>query len=369
MNKKRTKILFFVAFFVVTEVFLWKPKVLGWAEMISEETALGGFSYYLEQYYDHTKEEQKKNSEILLNEPMLFASQLIIPKGIAIANVNDYVRIRQGAGTNYTIVGLLMKDAACIVSEINDGWAKISSGDVTGYISTQYLYLGNDGVQKAKQTAKLTAKVIAGTVNVRSKPSSLSDDTIITEVTRGEELLVLDECSKELYTKEDPKAKLWVKVMIDNSEGYVSREFVDIAYTWDLATKPGAYTSSALRNEIALEAQSHLGLRYVWGGESLIKGADCSGFVREVYKKCGVDISKLERTTYGMAGQSYGKEVTLEKAQPGDLVFYGNSTGKVDHVGLYIGNGMIVHESGYTYGCKISNVNYRKIIKIKNFLG
>lgn len=364
MNKTKMKV---AAFLVTVVFFLWISELSGQAETISEETALGGFSYYLGQYYKNAKEEQQK-TEPLVSETVLLASKLTIPKGIAIAKVNDYVRIRQGAGTSYNIVGLLMKDAACIVSEVKDGWAKITSGDITGYISTEYLYLGNDGVQKAKQTAKLTAKVNAGTVNVRSKPSTLSDDTIIAEVTRGEELLVLDECSQELYTKKDPKAKLWVKVEIDNSEGYVSREFVDIAYTWELAAKPGAYTPSALRNEIALEAQAHLGLRYIWGGESLTKGADCSGFVREVYRKCGVDISKLERTSYGMAGQSYGRVVTLEQAKPGDLVFYGSSNGTIDHVGLYIGNGMVVHESGSRYGCKISKVNYRTILKIKNFL-
>lgn len=357
MNKNRIKVTILAA----TGLLILAPKLSGQAQTISEETSLGGFSYYLDQYYERSDLEEEQ-------ETLLLASELNIPKGIAIAKVNDYVRIREGAGTNYTIVGLLMKNAACIVTEVKDGWAKITSGDVTGYISTEYLYLGKEGEAKARQTAKLTAEVTARTVNVRSTPSTLSQNNIITEVTRGEVLEVIDECSKELLTKEDPKAELWVKVVIDNSEGYVSREFVDVAYTWDFATKPGAYTPSALRNEIALEAQSHLGLRYVWGGQSLTTGADCSGFVRAVYQKCGVNISNMDRTSYGMAGQSYGKTVTLAQAQPGDLVFYGNSSGKVDHVALYIGNGMVVHESGYTSGCKISKVNYRKIIKIKNFL-
>lgn len=358
MNKNKVKIVAFTA----ASLLMITPSTSAFAATISEETSLGGFSYYLEQYYNTSS--LKESEEILL-----LSTEIQIPNGIAIANVKDYVNIRENAGTDQNIIGILTKDAYCIVSEVtSDGWAKIKSGNISGYIKTEYLYMGQAGVKKAKETAALTAKVTANTVNVRSTPSTLSSDNIITEVKKGEELEVIDESSKELLTKNDPNADLWVKVAIDNLEGYVTREFVEISYTWKTATKSNAVTVSTKRNQIVAEAKSHIGLRYVWGGQSLTTGADCSGFIHAVYKKCGVDTTKLERTSYGMAGQSYGKTVTLANAQPGDLVFYGNSRGKVDHVAMYIGNGLVVHESGYKSGCKISNVDYRKILKIKNVL-
>lgn len=331
------------------------------AATVDDGVSIGGLSFYLDKYYSSSEADDA--------ETLLLQTDLVIPQGIAIAKVNDYVNIREKPGTDSNIVGFLTKNAACIVSEVSaDGWAKITSGSISGYILSDYLYMGDAGIQKAKEVAKLTATVNAGSVNVRSTPSSENSDNIITEVSRNEEFDVVDVSSKELLTKNDPNADAWVKIAIDNTEAYVTREFVTVGYTWKQASKPSVVTKSTLRNSIVSEAKKHLGLRYVWGGESLTNGADCSGFVRAVYKKSGVNISGLDRTSYGMAGQSLGRTVTLSNAQPGDLVFYADSKGHVDHVAMYIGNGQVIHESGYTYGCRISNVNYRKVYKIKNFL-
>lgn len=354
-NKKRT-IVFALAGFM-----FFSPLQTIRAEDNAGEKALGGLSYYLQKY----------NSSVDSGESTLklFSKELNIPDNIAVANVNDYVNIRENPGTKHTIVGILTKDAICyILEEPIDGWAHISSGGITGYISTDYLYIGAEAKIKAEEVAALTAEVTAGTVNLRSTPNTENTDNIIAEVTKGEKLEVIDALSKELITKNDPNADTWVKVNIDNLEGYVTREYVNIAYTWKYADKPTALTTSSLRNLIVMEAQKHLGLRYVWGGQSLTSGADCSGFVRAVYKKCGVNLSKLDRTSQGMASQSYGRSVSYSDLKPGDLVFYANSRGVVDHVAMYIGNGQVIHESGYKSGCKISKVNYRTPYKYKNFL-
>lgn len=331
------------------------------ADTSAEGIALGGLSYYLDEYY------REKNTED--SALVLLSKELEIPENIAVANVKDYVNIRENPGTTHTIVGFLTKNAVCtLLDEPKDGWVHIKSGNITGYVSIDYLFMGKEAIQKAKDAATLTARVTAGTVNVRSTPNTESRDNIIAEVTLDEKLEVIDSLSKELITKNDPNADTWVKVVIDNLEGYVTREFVEIAYTWKYADKPTASTGSNLRNQIVKEAQRHLGLKYVWGGESLTSGADCSGFVRAVYKKCGINLSKINRTSAGMASQSFGKTVSLSNAQPGDLVFYANSRGVVDHVAMYIGNGQVIHESGYKSGCKISKVNYRTVYKVKNYL-
>lgn len=346
-----------------------------YAAASSDSSALGGFSYMFEQYLE--SKSNSDSSEDSDGSTMLLSTQVTIPENIAIANVVDSCNIREGAGTNYNIIGIFPKNAYCIVlDETEDGWAHIQSGNVTGYIKTDYLFMGDEGYQKACEMAHLVATVTAGSVNVRTAPTTENDDNIIMEVTRGEQLEVVEEA---VLNKNDAKAQIWVKVAVDSTDladseengyGYITSEFVEVGYNWKTAVKidPIDPSVSAIRLKIVNEAKKYIGLKYVWGGTSLKTGADCSGFCLAVYRACGVSTSKLPRTSYNMAASSAGKTVSLANAKPGDLVFYGDSRGNVNHVALYIGNNQVIHESGRKEGCKISNVNYRKIIKIKNFL-
>lgn len=334
------------------------------AGVISGETALGGISYYLNKYYDNATDEEEASGSLL-------ADKVTIPENVAIAKVNDYLNIRSGAGTTYGVVGYLPKNGMCVVLEEENGWAYIESGIVKGYVSCDYLYMGEEGKAKAESLACLMATVNAGTVNFRSEPSTASDDNIVAKVSNGEALEVIE----ETVVNKDDDTTLWVKAYLDDMEGYIAKNLVNVAYDWvravSMTSIVGADSASglsALRASIVIEAKKHLGLKYVWGGNSLVYGADCSGFCLAVYKKCGINTSSLPRTSYGMAGSSKGRKVTLANAKPGDLVFYGDSAGNVNHVAIYIGSGQIIHESGRKTGCKISNVKYRTIIKIKNFL-
>ncbi len=335
--------------------------------------ALGGFSYAFGQYLNSQSEEDFATDE----STTLLSTEIEIPQNVAVANVIDSCNIREGAGTNYDIIGLFPKNAVCIVKSVTeDGWAQIESGSVTGYIKTDYLFMGEEGYEKASALAQLTAKVTAGSVNVRTSPSTESDDNIIMEVTRGEQLEVIAET---VLNKNDAKAQVWVKVVVDGSDlaaseeveyGYLSSEFVKVGYNWNTAVKidPIDASVSAIRQKVITEARKYLGLKYVWGGTSLTTGADCSGFCIAIYKKCGISTSKLPRTSYNMAASSNGKTVSLANAKPGDLVFYGDKSGNVNHVGIYLGNNQVIHERGRKYGCVITRVNYRTIIKIKNFI-
>lgn len=332
------------------------------ASAVTGERALSGLSYYLDMYYS-------TNTEGTIAE--LFTDTATIPENVAFANVNDFLNIRKSAGTNATIIGYLPKNGMCEVLDLKDGWAHIKSGKIEGYVSEQYLIMGEEGKAKAESLSTLMATVNAGTVNFRSEPDSASDDNIIATVSRGEQLPVIEEC---VISKDDDTV-MWVKAYCDDLEGYISKEFVDVAYTWDKAvslqqvvngeTNVGA---SSLRMSIIAEAKKHIGLRYVWGGNSLVTGADCSGFCLAVYRACGISTSNLPRASYDIAACSKGRTVSLANAQPGDMVFYGSSNGHINHVALYMGNGMIIHESGRKYGCKVSPVDYRTIIKIKNFI-
>ena len=353
------------ALFAICITVALKSGVKTNAGVITAERPLGGLSYYLDKYY---------NSNPEMSIPELMIESTSIPENIAFANVDDYLNIRNSAGVNAKIIGYLPKNGMCEVLDVNDGWAHIKSGKIEGYVSEEYLITGDEGKEVAEQLSTLMATIKAGTVNFRSEPDSSTDENIITTVNCGNKLPVIEEC---VIAKEDEEHQVWIKVYCDDLEGYIVNEesLVDLGYSWDTAvslsqvvngeTSVGA---NSLRMSLVIEAKKHIGLRYVWGGNSLTTGCDCSGFCLAVYRACGINTSNLPRASYDIAASSKGRTVTLANAQPGDLVFYGNSSGKINHVALYIGNGMIIHESGHKYGCMVSPVDYRTIVKIKSFL-
>ena len=115
--------------------------------------------------------------------------------------------------------------------------------------------------------------------------------------------------------------------------------------------------SGSKGQQIANYACQFIGNPYVPGGTSLTDGADCSGFVWRVYKDFGYSVP---RTSYGC--RSAGTEVSYADAQPGDIVCYAG------HVGLYIGNGQIVHASTQKTGIKITNATYKEILTIRRIV-
>ena len=107
---------------------------------------------------------------------------------------------------------------------------------------------------------------------------------------------------------------------------------------------------------IAKYALQFVGNPYVFGGTSLTKGADCSGFTMSVHKHFGISIPRSS-----VAQANGGKPVSIGSVQPGDIIYYGN------HVGIYIGNGQIVHASTAKTGIKISSYTYRTPICARRY--
>ena len=105
-------------------------------------------------------------------------------------------------------------------------------------------------------------------------------------------------------------------------------------------------------------AVQFVGNPYVYGGTSLTNGADCSGFVKSVYENFGVSLPHSST-----ADRNVGVDVGgLENAQPGDLVCYSG------HVGIYIGDGQIVHASTASTGIKISDADYRTPVAVRRVI-
>lgn len=273
-------------------------------------------------------------------------------ENLGIANVDTYLNVRKTPGEDGTLVGKMPKYAGCDVLEVEGDWIKIKSGKVTGYVKGEYLLTGANARALADEKAADMAVCNSGGLRVREEPNT--DCPIITLVAEGEELEVVEVLDG------------WVKIMLDNEEAYVSADYVDIAKKLEKAVsvtelKYGQGVSD-VRVDLVNYAKQFLGNPYVWGGTSLTKGVDCSGFTMQIYKKYGISLPH-----YSVAQSRMGKSVKLSEAKPGDLVFYAKN-GTVNHVGIYIGNGQVIHASNPRTGIKISNVSYRSLHSVRRIL-
>ncbi len=146
-----------------------------------------------------------------------------------------------------------------------------------------------------------------------------------------------------LETEEAKNAWQQAKVMQDLGQfgftGTITSSGADIPGA--SADNPGAKAVS-----LAMKAKQN-GTPYVWGGNSLTKGVDCSALVQQVYRQLGIN---LPRVTYDQA--KAGKQVSINSLRPGDLVFYRN----LGHVALYMGNGKVVHAANTKLGIVTSNL-------------
>ena len=278
-----------------------------------------------------------------------------------VSNVSNYLNIRAGAGENEKIIGKLPSYAGCEILEDTNGWYKISSGGITGYVKSDYILTGDEAKQSAMNHAELMAIVHADRLNARTEPST--DAKIWTQISENERYHVAEQLDG------------WVKIEFDESgEGdgddeisaaYVSSEFVEVRYALSEAIKFSPMEESAsLRSRIVNYAMKFLGNPYVWGGTSLTKGADCSGFTMSVMKNFGISLPH-----YSGSQAKSGKRIKSSEMRPGDLVFYGNSRGKINHVAMYIGNGQVINAASRRSGIKISTWNYRTPICIVDVIG
>lgn len=278
-----------------------------------------------------------------------------------VSNVSNYLNIRAGAGENEKIIGKLPSYAGCEILEDANGWYKISSGGITGYVKSDYILTGDEAKQAAMNHAELMAIVHADRLNARTEPST--DAKIWTQISENERYHVAEQLDG------------WVKIEFDESgEGdgddeisaaYVSSEFVEVRYALSEAIKFSPTEESAsLRSRIVNYAMKFLGNPYVWGGTSLTKGADCSGFTMSVMKNFGITLPH-----YSGSQAKSGKRIKSSEMRPGDLVFYGNSRGKINHVAMYIGNGQVINAASRRSGIKISTWNYRTPICIVDVIG
>lgn len=271
---------------------------------------------------------------------------------LGIANVENNLNIRAIPAEDGKLVGKLPKDAACEVLDSDGEWAHIKSGKVEGYVSCEFLLTGLAAKYRAEGLVSTIATVVTDILNVRAEANT--DAEIITSVPNGEELEVVE-------SEGD-----WVRVCLDDEEVFVAAEYVQVDAKLDTAITMTELLYgqgvSDVRVDLCQYAKEFLGNPYVWGGTSLTKGADCSGYVLSIFKKYGVSLPHSSR-----AQANYGTAIKLSEAQPGDLIFYGKGQ-TINHVAIYIGNGQVIHASSPKTGIRISNATYRTPLKVVRIL-
>lgn len=334
--------------------------------------------------------------------------QLAQESNLIIADVTNYVNIRSLPSEEGEILGKLYDNSVGRKHSEENGWYYIESGNVKGYVKADFVLTGKAAEIRAKEVGTRLAEVTTTTLKVRQ--SATTDSAVLGLVPGGDILNVLEEVEG------------WVKVDVEDGPGYVSMDYVNV-YTENVeaesreeeaarlkkeeeerkraeaaakealkqqqaANKPANKPSSgshagsnaggsssngssagsgnssssssttSLGQQIVDYAMKFIGNPYVYGGTSLTNGADCSGFVQSVYKHFGISLPRHS----GDQGKSGRAVDGLSNAKPGDLIWYSG------HIGIYIGNGKIVHASNPKNGIITSNATYRTILGIRRIV-
>ena len=323
---------------------------------------------------------------------------------LIIADVTNYVNIRSLPGEEGEILGKLYDDSVGRMYGEENGWYYIESGSVKGYVKGEFVLTGEAAKIRAKEVGTRLAEVTTTTLKVRKEATT--ESAVLGLVPGGDILNVLEEVEG------------WVKVDVEDGPGYVSTDYVRV-YTENVEAESKAEEAARLKKEeearrraeeaakealkqqqaaskpssgsnnsgstsgnatsgngngnggssssestadfgrqIADYAMKFIGNPYVYGGTSLTNGADCSGFVQSVYKHFGISLPR----TSGEQGKSGRAVDGLDNARPGDLVWYSG------HIGIYIGNGKIVHASNPKNGIITSDATYRTILGIRRIV-
>ncbi|MBQ0028217.1 MAG: C40 family peptidase [Lachnospiraceae bacterium] len=272
---------------------------------------------------------------------------------LGIANVSNHLNVRKEPNEGGKLVGKMSNNAACEILGIYGDWYKIKSGEVEGYCHSDYLLVGQMALLRGSQIITKEAESTSGGLRVREEPTTMSE--ILTVMGEGERLEVLEDESNG-----------WIKVLVDDQEGYIAAEFAEVKEELQTAVTMSELMYgqgvSELRVDMVQYAKQFIGNPYVWGGTSLTNGADCSGFVLSVFKKYGISLPHSSR-----AQATMGKQVSLGEARPGDLVFY-SSGGRINHVAIYIGGGQVVHASNPRTGIRISGATYRTVSTVRRII-
>ena len=264
---------------------------------------------------------------------------------IKYVNASVGLNVRKGPSTSYAVITTLADGTKVTVVSTSGDWSKITCGNTTGYVSSKYLSNSVSSSDNNSSTETSVTKYVNSSsgLNVRKGPST--SYSVITTLANGTQVTVKSTSDG------------WSKITSGSVTGYVSSQYLS-------STKPstgsstGDSTSSSTStsaSKVVAFAKTLLGKPYVWGAQGP-NGFDCSGFTYYVFKNsAGIT---LPRTSSEQS--KYGTAVSKSNLKAGDLVFFdtvGANNGVVTHVGLYIGDGQIIHAASGQGKVVINNLN------------
>ncbi|WP_349668784.1 C40 family peptidase [Lacrimispora sp.] len=306
---------------------------------------VAGVEVYMDQYQQSREQKSTGNTAGLTQEKVRYGTFNTIFNNLGVAVVEDSLNIRKEPKNDAEIVGKLRSHSGSSVLSEENGWYKIKSGQVTGYVYGKYLATGQEARAIAYYDMQLMLRVDIETLRVRKQPDTNSE--IVGRIHEGETYRYISRNGG------------WAKIEYNGQIAYAyAPENATIAYTIPEAEKNGD-----LRTQVVSYAVKFVGNPYRWGGTNPNTGADCSGFIQYVMEHAaGV---QLDRTSRQQAAE--GQAIPSSSMEPGDLLFYASGR-EIDHVAMYIGQGKIVHAANRRSGIKISSWDYRRPVTIRRVI-
>ena len=261
--------------------------------------------------------------------------------GIGIVEANGGLRLRDGASTDCDIITTAYNGESVVIISKEGDWYLVNYNLQTGYMHGDYLYV------KERENIELGyGSIDYSLVNIRSGPST--GYSLVDQAGYGEKVFIFGfNCG-------------WYKVKYNGQIGYIRSDLVSLlekpycnyggSGSGSSSSGSSSYESSSIGQQIATYAQKFVGYPYVYGGTSP-SGFDCSGFVQYIYRQFGYSINRT-----ATAKLSNGYSVSYDNLRPGYLVFFGYGS-SASHVGMYIGNGQIVHAQNSSTGVVITSLS------------
>lgn len=286
--------------------------------------------------------------------------QTVVDKVYALSKTAG-VSILEEMKDDARVIGVLPENGLCFVlADDLDGWVYVESADVRGFVKAEQLTDEEESKSQVASSGQWTqeqeTQYQEALKNYQDASQALDENDADPDKTdeKTEELnKIYTDAKKVRDDLEEQKQKA-----LDTGEASygVAEEKIkpaeNAACYYTLTSVKKASVSSAIGTAMVEFAKQFLGNPYVWGGTSLTNGADCSGYVQQIYANFGYSIPRTSREQ-----SQYGTQIPLEEAQPGDLIFYANN-GTVYHVVMYMGNGQVIHASSRKTGIKTSGIDY-----------
>ncbi|MCD7819952.1 MAG: C40 family peptidase [Lachnospiraceae bacterium] len=327
-----------------------------------EITSGNAYGYAKAEYFATGEEAEAIAEEVAYNVARVYAYEL---------------NVRSEASTDSDVITVAYEGDEIEVVLYGDDWMKVALGDdVYGYVNSDYVEyvtyypvaetIEEEEIRLAEEAAAAAETADEDTVEEEASVEETAEETVEETVVTEEETTAVAETYAVAATYAAAETEATVaetEAYVEQTEAYVEQTEAYVEQTeaeTSTTVSSSSSSSSSTGLSIAYSACNYVGYSYVWGGASPSTGFDCSGLVQYVYGLYGYYLP------HNAASQSgYGTAVTADTSslQAGDLIFYdSDGCGSICHVGIYVGNGTIVHAANSSKGVVYAPYNCMTIV-------